>query len=68
MRRNKKIELLANQIMFYSDNKVLKAIAVSEAEDYLRRKGFWGSLLVHESSLSSAGKKLAMRCMGKPMC
>lgn len=68
MQRAKKIDLLANQIMFYSDGKVKRAIAVSEAEDYLRRKGVIGSFFVHESSLSSAGKKLAMRCMGKPIC
>lgn len=64
----KRINLLANQIMFYSDGTVERAIAVSEAEDFLRRRGFFRSLFVHESSLSSAGKKLAMRCMGKPIC
>ncbi|MCQ2535804.1 MAG: hypothetical protein MJ110_02420 [Lachnospiraceae bacterium] len=68
MRRTKKIDLLAEQIMFYSDGKVMQAIAVSEAEDYLRRKGPIGSFFVHESTLSSVGKKLAMRCMGNPIC
>lgn len=67
MSRSKKIDKIADQIIFYSEGKVVRSIAESEAEDYLRRKGL-SSIFVHESSLSSIGKKLAMRCMGTPMC
>ena len=68
MPKAKKIDLLTEQILFYSDGKVQRAIAASEAEDYFRRKGIFGSLFVHGSTLSSVGKKLAMRCMGRPIC
>lgn len=63
--RKKKINLLTEQILFYAKGQVQRAVAESEAEDYLKRKSF-GGLFVHGSSLSSAGKKLAMKCMGRP--
>ena len=63
----KKIDMLAQQILFYSDNKVSPSIATSEASDYFRRKGM-GGLFVHRSSLSSIGKKLAYKCLGKRYC
>ncbi len=67
MRKSEKIKLIADQIIFYSEGKVIRPVAESEAEDYLRRKGL-ASVFVHESSYSSVGKKIAMKCMGKPIC
>ncbi len=66
MSRKKKIQAIADQIMYFSDGKVLRPIAEAEAEAYLRRSGI-GSLFVHGSSISSAGKKLAFKCMGTPI-
>ena len=67
MSKNEKIQIIADHIVFYSDGKVGRSIAEREAADYLRRKGL-SSIFIHEASLSSVGKKLAMRCLGTPMC
>ena len=63
----KKINLLSEQIMYYADGTVSPAVATSEAANYLKRKGL-SSVFVHNSSLSSIGKKLAYKCMGKRYC
>ncbi len=62
--RKMKVEELAKQILFYSDNSVTIDMAMREAEDYFRRKGM-SSVFVHKSTLSGMGRILAYKCMGK---
>ena len=66
MSRKRKIKEIADQIIFYSEGKVLRPYAEAEADAYLRRRGF-SSWFVHEDAVSGIGKKLAYKCMGTPM-
>lgn len=66
MSKKKRIDELKNQILFYADGQISESIAKQEAINYFKRRGIISNIFVHESSLSSMGKKLAMKCLGTP--
>ena len=63
--RRGKIKAIADEIIYFSEGKVKREAAEAESDAFLRRRGFCNPFK-HNGSVSSIGKKLAYRCMGKP--
>ena len=67
MRSRKKIAEIADLIIKYSDGKVSRPAAEAETVAYFKRRGLFYNPFIHGEAPSGIAKKLAYKCMGKPI-
>lgn len=67
MRSRKRIIEIAELIIKYSDGKVSRTTAEAETIAFFKRRGLFYNPFIHGDSPSGIAKKLAYKCMGKPI-
>ncbi len=65
--RKKKISEISDLIIKYSDGQVSRPVAEAETIAFFKRRGFFSNPFIHGDEPSGIAKKLAYKCMGRPI-